>query len=167
MIARRGSGPRAGGARRGVDRQGDEAFHVASATAEVGVAGVGELERIALPFRLVGRHHVHVAGEHQPVAGVSRLRAGGDHQIGLVAVRRGIALGAQSGTIQIIADEVGDRQIAVAAGAVESHQAAQQLGVGQDGAHPSILLWIHGPGSRVGLLDFGAEERNDSAELVA
>jgi hypothetical protein len=73
-----------------------------------------------------------VARERQPraVPGLD-LGTGGDHQIGLVALRRRLALDAHPRTVEVVAEEVGDRQVAAAARRVEGDETAEQLFVGE------------------------------------
>ena len=68
--------------------------------------------------------------------GPSRSRSGsgpdpGDH-VGLAAVRGAVARDPHARAVQVVAEEIGDRQVAVPAGRVEADQAGEQLGVGEE-----------------------------------
>jgi hypothetical protein len=70
-----------------------------------------------------------VAGEDEPVsASFAPCRAGDNDQVGLGVVGAEDPVDSHAGPVQIVSDEIRDRQVAVAADRVEPDQAAQEIG---------------------------------------
>ena len=117
-----------------VGGEGEEPFHVGGAAADQAVAGVGQSERVAAPPLFFGGDDVHVAGEDEPGAGFRgradrRLRPQGDDQVDLAAVVGAVLGRAHAGAVEVVGEEAGHLQVAVAAGGVEGHQPSEELGV--------------------------------------
>ncbi|MCH9013577.1 MAG: hypothetical protein IIA68_11060 [Proteobacteria bacterium] len=119
---------------------GDEAFHVAGAAPEVCGVGLGQCEGVASPLGFVRRHNVHVSAERQavPLGRLISRRTDSDDQVDLVRVRVREAVDLDAGPIQIFADKVGNRHVAVATDRVEPDQSAQQFRIGKFGAHSRV-----------------------------
>ena len=126
---------------REVGGEGEEALHVAGAAGHPAVALVGQGEGVALPALLVGGDDVHVAGEHEPAAVRPRARADPGDQVGLRPSAEGLRSIAHAGPVEVVGEEVGERQVAVPAGRVEGDQAGEQVGVGEEGriTGPAII----------------------------
>jgi hypothetical protein len=73
-----------------------------------------------------------VPGEHQPLA-VGCLRTDGDEQIGLGAVGRCVALDADAGAIEVVGEEIRQRQVALSARTVEADQPGEQRAIVERG----------------------------------
>ena len=126
-------GPRLG---REVGREGEEPLHVAGAAPDQALPLVGQREGVVPPPLLLGRHHVHVPGEGQPSPRrllIRRLGAEPGDDVRLGAVGRGVARDPDAGAVQVVAEEVRQRQVAVAAGGVEADQPGEQLRVRKEG----------------------------------
>ena len=115
-----------------VGRQREKALHVGGAAPDVAVAGLGQYERVRSPVGLFGRHHVHVPREHQPVT-FPRLRARRDDQVGLGAVGGAVPHYAHARPVEVVAKEVGQREVARAAGGVERDEPREQRSVVERG----------------------------------
>jgi len=71
-----------------------------------------------------------VTREHQPPA-VGTLRARGEEQVGLLPIRRRIPRDPDAGPIDVVTDEIGQREVAEIAGRVDPDEAREKDAVGE------------------------------------
>ena len=111
---------------------GEIALHVGCAAAMQAAAARGEAERVVRPGLAVDRNHVGM-----PRQDIARPAGGPDRrpQVGLGAGLIGDALMRHTEPVEIGLDPPHDRQIGVAAGAVEAHQGFEDLGGLGQAAH--------------------------------
>ena len=118
--------------RQPVGRQREEAFHVGGAAGCVAALDLGESEWVGPPVRLQGRHHVHVTREDQAGA-IAPLRAGPDDQVGLLPISGEVPVDPDAGALQVVGQEIDQRQVAQMTGGVEGDQTGEQRPVVQPG----------------------------------
>ena len=115
-----------------VHRQGEKPLHVTGAPPDQPVIPRRERERIRLPFDLVRGNDIHVPGQHQAIAVCSGvLRSDCDDDVGLESVGAGVPGNPALSALEVVADEIGDGEVAVPADRVEGNQSLQQLDLRQ------------------------------------
>ncbi|MNS86524.1 hypothetical protein D3C86_968770 [compost metagenome] len=87
------------------ENRGQKSLHVGGSASVKTLAFRSQGEGIGGPFRLTGRHHIHMAGQDVS-AGICRPEAG--EEIGAVALGTGKQRYFRAVTIQIIGDPPGD-----------------------------------------------------------
>ena len=125
-----------GGAGEAVGRDGQEALHVGAATRVTGAVALDEPERRRAP-PLARRDGVHVPRQHQAAAGGGvDLRPSSTTRLALGAPPGAACRVTRTpGRSRYSAEEVRERQGALAAGRVEADEPGEELPVGQEGGH--------------------------------
>ena len=112
------------------DRQRIESFHIASASAEVRAVALVEHEGITVPIvEIAWRHHIDMPRENQSVARVRIVerRSDPDDEVRFRFVGVALADEQNARSIQIIADEIDHRDVAVARDRIEGNETSQQF----------------------------------------